>query len=416
MLNITKDDFKLLAERFGEEDFISKLDPNNTTPEFLRTYLSRFWKKTRNISNILSTDDIIKFSDWVNKKGGKTFFSDIVKAWSISIDEILDNVKNLNDEFVGKLESGIYGDEQITNITNAYSLAISRQMNMWNMKIKDGADMVLKRSDLDNSLKNKILNGQEDIFVLFRKLREGKSTNIKTANQKFQEVWGSFSIGLSKKTEETKFRYPQIKISPELKQYFFTGQWAFLSDFYKIAVKNNSLKSNTSKTAYLLRLGLKSVWGNLIAATVLSFLWTIWTESIIKEGINKIFDTFGFNPLFPNPDEGRSESEGVIGTILDTWGKTFMSFVNSGTILIPVIGTVEISPLGYIAKFFFNKEKFGVQQVKKEIDDDLEEQSGNVPLPDTGELPPIDGGNQSTPNQGTPNQGTPNQNTNQGGF
>ena len=130
MLNITKDDFKLLAERFGEEDFISKLDPNNTTPEFLRTYLSRFWKKTRNISNILSTDDIVKFSDWVNKKGGKTFFSDIVKAWSISIDEILDNVKNLNDEFVGKLESGIYGDEQITNITNAYSFVWILLMNM----------------------------------------------------------------------------------------------------------------------------------------------------------------------------------------------------------------------------------------------------------------------------------------------
>ena len=403
--NLSKDDLQLMATTFDEKEFIEKLDPGNRVPEFLKVFLSRFWKKTRGVSNILSPDDITKFAVWVNKKGGKTFFSDIMKGWNTNITEVLDNVKNLNDEFVGKMESGAYGADEITNIINAYSLAISREMNKMNMKMEEGAKEVVKRSDLDSRLKDKILNGKEDIFVLFRELQGGSGPIIIEVQKKIKGMWDSFSIGLSEKTEKIKFRYPQIKVSPEFTQYFFTGQWAFFSDFYKIAVKKNSFRSNTQKVAYFLRLGGKSIWGNLLAAGILTTLWTAWSELHFKEYINKGFEMFRLPAPYPNPQVERSEIDSVIGAWTDSWFRKFCSMTSEGRFLLPFVGTIEISPVGLIGKFLMDKSKFGIVQVKEEIDDDLEEESGDVPLPEEGELPPLPPQDNNTPNDdnNTPN-------------
>lgn len=394
---ISKQDLELLATSFDEKEFMERLAPGDRVPEFLKTFLSRFWKNKNGMSNILSTDDINTFAIWVNRKGGKTFFSDIIKGWSTNMTEVLDNVKNLNDEFVGKMESGAYGTDEITNIINAYSLAISREMNKMNMKMKEGAKDVLKRSDLDSRLKNKILEGKEDIFVLFRELQAGSGPILIEVQKKLKGMWDSFSIGLSEKTEKIKFRYPQIKVTPEFTQYFFTGQWAFFSDFYKIAVKKNSFRSNTQKVAYFLRLGGKSIWGNILAAGILTTLWTAWTELHFKENINKGFEMFSLPAPYPNPQEGRSEIDSVIGAWVDSWIRKFFSMTDTGRFLLPFVGTIEISPVGLIGKFLMDKSKFGIVEVKKEIDDDLEEQSGDVPLPGEGELPPLPPEDNNTP-------------------
>jgi hypothetical protein len=410
MLNITKEELKRFAKAFkSEKDFIQNIFPLDT-PEYLKTFISRYWKKVNNIGDELSTDEIAKFSDYVNKKGGATFISDIGRAWGKSLDDILGQVKKLNDEYITKVESGVYGADQMNELSNAYSVAVLRQMNMMEIRLKEGANKVLELSDLDDTLKNKILNGSEDIFVVFRKLRSGQKTKIL---EKLYEMINSVALKMSDVTK-FGFRYPQLKASPEFRQYFVTGQWAFVSDIYYKAIQTNALSSPKQSLAYIGQLVKKSIWGSAFAAVCMAALVTLWIEVNWKETVNYMYTKFGYSPKFPNPDEGRSECDAILTAFGDTFLRLICEYLNNGKLLIPVIGTIEVAPLGMIAKALTGKDKilFGYNDVDKEIEQNLEEESGV----DTGELPPINGGNQSRPNQGNTNQGNTNQDTIQGGF
>ena len=382
MLNITSADLKRLAKAYNtnEKAFFNAVFPPDT-PEILKPFISRYWKKVNDIGDVLTTDDIAKFSDYVNKKGGTTFISDIGKAWNKTLDEILDQVKKLNVEYNRKVESGTYGADQMDELSNAYSVAVLRQMNMMEMKMKDGANKVLELSDLDNTLKNKILNGSEDIFVVFKKLRSGKDTKLLA---KLYEMIDSITLKMSD-TTIFGYKYPQLKASPEFRQYFVTGQWAFISDVYYKAVQKNLFSSPKQSLAYIGSLVKKSIWGSALAAVAMAALVTLWIEVRWKEGINWMYSKFGLPPKFPNPDEGRSECKSVLIAMGDTYLRLLCEYLNNGKLLIPVIGTIEVSPLGMIAKALMGKDEilFGYNDVDKEIEQNLENESGVDPTPPT---------------------------------
>jgi len=391
-LGITNAEFIRYAKAYpnDEKQFINSIFPADT-PEYLKSFITRFWKKVNGVGDILSPEDISKFSEYVGRKGGTTFISDLGRAWSKSLDEIVDQVRKLNDEYVSKIESGAFGADRINEMTNAYSVAISRQINMMEMRMKQGAEKVIEMSDMSDDLKRKILDGTEDIFVVFRRARSGKQTKLL---DKLYEMMNSVTYKLS----DTKLlgisRYPQLKVAPEFKQYFLTGQWAFLSDVYYKAIQRNAFSNGKQMLAYVGALAKKSVWGAALAAVSMAALATLWVEVRWKEGVNWIREKCNLTPLYPNPQEGRSECESVLMALGDTYLRFLCKFINNGTLLIPVVGTVEVSPIGMIAKALTGKDKilFGVDDVDNEIEQNLEEESGNVPLPEEGNIPLPDNG------------------------
>lgn len=401
-LAITNDELTRLAKAYpnDEKGFLNNVFPADT-PEYLKLFISRFWKKVNGVGDILSPEDISKLSEYVGKKGGTTFISDLGRALSKSLDEITIQVNKLNDEYISKIESGAFGVDRINEMTNAYSVAISRQLNMAEMKMKQGAEKVIEMSDMSDDLKRKILDGSEDIFVIFRKARSAKKGKLL---DKLYEMLSSVTYKLSD-TKLLGFRYPTLKIAPEFKQYFLTGQWAFLSDVYYKAIQKNAFSSKKQMLAYLGALAKKSVWGAAFAAVSMAALATLWVEVRWKEGVNYIREYCNLTPLYPNPQEGRSECESVLTALGDTYLRFLCKFINNGTLLIPVVGTVEVSPIGLILKALTGKDKilFGVGDVDKEIEQNLEEESGNVPLPplpddNTPPPPPPQPDDNNTPN------------------
>jgi hypothetical protein len=369
-IGYTLDDFEQYAKNStSAQQMMIDLD----APEYFKGIITRYFNKVNDVTDILTKTEINKLSKAVETKGISAFYKDLKSALLSSVDEIASDIEKLNSEYLSKISTNIYSDDEITKLTNAYSVAISRKLNMIEMKLNGGAMKTLDTLNLDATIINKLKNGEGDIFKLFRNLQmQNPGTfweNLKETNRSFiDSIIPKF---VTKEILGKKFPLPRFEMSSEFKQFLVTGQWAKFSDLYTEAIKLNALGKSTisigSKSfkipnifKYVLKIIYKSFIGSIIGAFMYAVINTLTIQLKIKKGINKTAKYIGAPEPYPNADKEYIESTTALGGLIPQFLTQVGELLGDVEYVTPIIGTFNKSFLANFVAYIFGSEEAGI--------------------------------------------------------
>lgn len=369
-IGFTADDFATYTKSSpSAENLIKDLG----APEYLKGVITRYFNKINNVTDILSPTEINKFSKAVENKGVTWFSKDLINAYKLSTDEIISEIEKLNSEYLSKVSSNIFSEDEINKLVNAYSVAISRKLNMLEMKLNGGALKALDSLNLDNTITNKLKNGEGDIFKIFRNLQMqnpgGFWDNFNETNKSFIE-----SITPKIVTKDflgKKIPLPRFNMSSEFKQFLLTGQWAKFSDLYVEAVKLNAMGKSTMKIAgktfkipnifkYILKIIYKSFIGSIVGAFMYSIANSLTIQLKIKKGINKTAKYIGLNEPFPNADKEYIQAASSIGGLIPQFLIQISDLLGNVEFITPIIGTFNKSFAANLLAYLTGSEEAGI--------------------------------------------------------
>lgn len=376
-------------------------------PKFVEDSLRRFFRKT-SLGDLSNSADYIKLNTKklakaANAKGGKTWFGDFYRALYKSGEDIRARMITLSEQFANDIDT-VTDPVRVQELIDAYSVAISRELNLLEMKSNQAAAKALMELDIDSRLKNVIQNSEKDTFKIFREIRRedpsGFSSNIYELGKRFfGQIIPRVEIGenikniipfrkqmlnwiggttpttsnMKKGTQWIKVVWPE-----DLKQYLITGQWAKFSMLYKLAVKNSSASSIAAVGTYAFVSLIYAEYGSIMANVVYDTLQALATTFKIQMNINKIFTYFGLDAPYPNAEEEyRQEYESSMtrfyAKMKENLSETFLE--NGYEWAIPIIGTFEKSALSKTLAWMSGDPKgYGVGDVwtiLKEAADDM---------------------------------------------
>jgi len=346
-------------------------------PQFIEDSLRRFFRKTR-LGDLSNPADYIKLNipklaKAANAKGGKTWFGDFYRALYKSGEGIKERMIALSEQFASDIDT-VTDPVKAQELIDAYSVAISRELNLLEMQANQAAAKALRELDIDNRLKNVIQNSEKDTFKIFRDIRREDPTkfadNIHELGKRFfGQIIPRVEIGENIKniipfrkqivnwiggttptTSNMKKGAKWIKVvwPEDLKQYLITGQWAKFSKLYKLAVQNSSASSKTAVASYALVSLIYAEYGSIMANVVYDILQALATTFQIQININKIFTYFGLEAPYPNAEEEyKQEYNSSFARFFDKMGKNLSeTFLEGGyEWAIPIVGTFEKSAL-----------------------------------------------------------------------
>ena len=353
-----------LQENIDEFFKYSNIDRQPTEfQDAVRNSLTREFKPK--VEDILNKSQIKSLAKAVNIKGGKSFMIDVFKAIYTETKTLIQDIEKLSEEFVVKLIEA-EGNEQRKQVQEAYALAISRKLNQIYMKgDKVGKDEFSKLS-LPEEFNRLILYGDQDIFKIFRELRNvdpGFRAGLKAATEslpsdsKFIDFSGKGSEGLSKLFGEKIGSLAKIRFNESARAFLVSGQWATKSDIYRKAIQMQGIKDPKRAAAYLTVLLLKSGLGTIIANVILSSLSAIAYTSGLKDLVNKFYEKMGRDPIYDTKkySEGRKEDKFALPSIIDAAIIDFLENMQGISFAIPYWNTMGRAPLNVMLGIIVGK-------------------------------------------------------------
>jgi hypothetical protein len=334
------------------EDFLTYTEIDKLDAEFqdaVRSYFTKIYSPAR--KNILTQNQIKELSKAVNKKGGVSFISDVLRAIFKSSETLISDIKNLIEEFGDKVVLA-EGDEQRKQLQEAYALQISRKLNQIYMKGNEVAKQEFRKLDLPQDIKVLIDKGDQDIFKIFRQLRAEDpsiSSAFKSMPEDFQllDTSGEPSKWLGKFLPEKIANISKIRLGENLKAFLISGQWSTKADIYRKAIQMQGIKDPKRAAQYLFVLLIKSGLGAIFANSILSFASALSYTSGLKDVINDLFVELGKQPPFDTKkytEERKKDPFGGI-QILDAFIVDFFGNTQGLSFAVPYWNTMAKAPI-----------------------------------------------------------------------
>ena len=390
---------KLVGEYNSADEFIEFMQKGSELPlpKFVEDSLRRFFRKESIISPDQAADyielNIKKLAKAADAKGGKTWFRDYFRTLFAETKDIRAKIETLSTQFADEMET--ITDPQIASeYINAYSVAISRELNRLEMKANQAAAEALSGLDIDSRLRNVIQNSNKDTFKIFRELRRedpsGFSSNIIDLASRFfnnaiprvqigENIKNMFNfrknilkniVGDTPNTSNIKkngVKWIKINWPQDLKQYLITGQWAKFSNLYKFAIKNSSAGGAAAIGTFAIYTLIYSEIGSLIAHVIYDVGQALSSTLNIQLGINKIFTTLGLDPLYPNAEQdAQEEFASFIEEFFTKASRNLKETFAGGEYswAVPFLGTFEKSALSKLLAWVSGNPKgYGVTDV-----------------------------------------------------
>jgi len=334
-------------DEFLEISEIDKLDIE--FQDAVRNYLTREYRPLR--KEILSKSQIKSLANAVNSKGGKSFVRDVFRAMYTETKSLIKDIEDLSEEFVEKLILS-EGNEQRQQLQEAYALAISRKLNQIYMKGDEIGKAEFRKLSLPDELNNLIKSGDQDIFKIFRQLRDS-DPGFKAAFEsipedfKFIDFSGEGSEWLNKILPDKISNLAKIRLGDNLKAFLVTGQWTTKSEIYRKAIQMQGIKNPKRAAQYLFVLLLKSGMGAIIANAILSAASAVAYTTGFKDLVNKYSEKFGFSTLFDTKryDETRQRDPFGILKALDAFVVDFLGNTQGISFAVPYWNSMARAPL-----------------------------------------------------------------------
>jgi hypothetical protein len=281
--DMTQDDFAVMnALRKKFEKKINEIETGTFKAEVSRPVTST----SKSIS--LTADEIAQFNRVVEAKGAKTFIGDIIQLFKKNLDEIKEEIIQLSNGF----EQDIVGKtpEEVTQLLNAYAVAISRKLDLVEIRLNGAAADVLENSGLSKEIVNKIKTSKDAFFEVYRTARAADSQSFITLAWNttkeflvdiYDFVGNVFKLGWENSI--LKLFNPTTSVG----QFFLTSNWATWNKLWRLAIKTSALQN---KSKFIAQAAFASAVGSAVGSVLTSILGGL-NEVIVLGNYNRILDS-----------------------------------------------------------------------------------------------------------------------------
>jgi hypothetical protein len=281
--DMTQDDFAVMnALRKKFEKKINEIETGTFKAEVSRPVTST----SKSIS--LTADEIAQFNRVVEAKGAKTFIGDIIQLFKKKLDEIKEEIIQLSNGF----EQDIVGKtpEEVTQLLNAYAVAISRKLDLVEIRLNGAAADVLENSGLSREIVNKIKTSKDAFFEVYRTARAADSQSFRTLAWNttkeflvdiYDFVGNVFKLGWENSI--LKLFNPTTSVG----QFFLTSNWATWNKLWRLAIKTSALQK---KSKFIAQAAFASAVGSAVGSVLTSILGGL-NEVIVLGNYNRILDS-----------------------------------------------------------------------------------------------------------------------------
>ena len=282
---MTDDDYAVvnaLIKKF--EKRLNDLETKNFTPEVFRTV-----KSNQGIRS-LTADEVSEFNKVIERKTPKTFIGDVITLWRNSLDEIKDRIIDLSKGF----EQDIINKtpEEVARLLNAYAVAISRNLDLAEIKLNGAAAEILEKEGLSKDIVNKLKTDKSAFLDTFRIARASDNQGFWTlvwqtikefALEIFEFVRGVFRLGLD--NSFLKLFNPTTSVG----QYFLTNTWATWNKLWRLAIKTSA---GQNKSKFIIQAMFASSVGAVVGDLITDIMGGL-SEATIQPHINNLLDYIG---------------------------------------------------------------------------------------------------------------------------
>ena len=280
----------------------------------LDTYTNKPGKFTDTLSGVaptkLNARQMRKLKKVINQKTPKLFIQDFFNLFIKSFDDVKKEIMELNAGYISDVataRSKSDADSKVKELTEAYSVAITRLLNQLETKKDGAAAKVLADAGLDSEITKMISNGDIPFFTIFRETWEKSGEQV---DEIIVDVVRSFSGEIMSTirqlfTKGERKQGVQSLLDPRTSvgQFMFTNQFAGLNKQYLTLIRTSAGESLSKKGKFALAYLAQSLIGYLmgwLAQSVIIFVFDIF-RGLIQSGWNVFLD--GMTDMFDMDDD-----------------------------------------------------------------------------------------------------------------
>jgi len=283
----------ILRKKFSQK--FQDLERNKFTTEIIR--------KLSDQPKLLTPDEIKAFNKVIESKTAKVFIEDVTQLFKKDLDQLKKEIYELSIGFEQSLLEKT--PDEIKELVNAYALAVSRKLDMIEIKANGAANEILENSGLSKEIVDKLKTSDDAFFKVFRNERAADSQSLvavlgDTLKSFLREI-GEIVTGVFKKEGNTLLKIFDPRTS--VGQWFYTAQWATFSKLWKLAIKTSA---GQNKAKYIAAAAFASAVGSLVGTTL----------SGVGYGLYELFVLGGWNLAL---DKLGGEEKTILGYPIEGW-------------------------------------------------------------------------------------------------
>lgn len=270
---------EILKGKFGKK--MDDLSKGKFTTEVVRELSDK--------AKLLTPDEIKAFNKVINSKTAKVFIEDVVQLFKKDLDQLKKEIYELSIGFEQSILEKT--PDEIKELVNAYALAVSRKLDMIEIKANGAANEILENSGLSKEIVDKLQNSDDAFFKVFKNERAADSQSLvavlgDTLGSFLREI-GEIVTGVFKKEGNTLLKIFDPRTS--VGQWFYTAQWATFSKLWKLAIKTSA---GQNKAKYIAAAAFASAVGSLVGTTLSGVGYGLY-ELFVLGGWNLLIDKLG---------------------------------------------------------------------------------------------------------------------------
>ena len=269
----------ILRKKFSQK--FQDLERNKFTTEIIR--------KLSDQPKLLTPDEIKAFNKVIESKTAKVFIEDVTQIFKKDLNQLKKEIYELSIGFEQSLLEKT--PDEIKELVNAYALAVSRKLDMIEIKANGAANEILENSGLSKEIVDKLKTSDDAFFKVFRNERAADSQSLvavlgDTLKSFLREI-GEIVTGVFKKEGNTLLKIFDPRTS--VGQWFYTAQWATFSKLWKLAIKTSA---GQNKAKYIAAAAFASAVGSLVGTTLSGVGYGLY-ELFVLGGWNLLIDKLG---------------------------------------------------------------------------------------------------------------------------
>lgn len=269
----------ILTKKFSQK--VDDLSKGKFTTEIVRQLSDK--------PKLLTPDEIKAFNKVIESKTAKVFIEDVTQLFKKDLDQLKKEIYELSIGFEQSILEKT--PDEIKELVNAYALAVSRKLDMIEIKANGAANEILENSGLSKEIVDKLKTSDDAFFKVFRNERAADSQSLvavlgDTLKSFLREI-GEIVTGVFKKEGNTLLKIFDPRTS--VGQWFYTAQWATFSKLWKLAIKTSA---GQNKSKYIAAAAFASAVGSLVGTTLSGVGYGLY-ELFVLGGWNLLIDKLG---------------------------------------------------------------------------------------------------------------------------